>query len=64
MKVEGNDRVACASHMLREDARIWWGVVGQWLCAIYLTALVECLYTVMCVILLSVSLRVCGLTRR
>ena len=29
MKVEGNDRVACASHMLRGDARIWWGVVGQ-----------------------------------
>ena len=29
MKVEGNDRVACASHMLRDDARILWGVVGQ-----------------------------------
>lgn len=29
MKVEGNDRVACASHMLRKDARIWSDVVGQ-----------------------------------
>ena len=29
MGVEGNDRVACASYMLRSDARIWWGVVGQ-----------------------------------
>ena len=29
MGVEGNDRVACASYMLRSDARIWWGVVAQ-----------------------------------
>ena len=29
MGVEGNDRVACASHMLRGNARIWWGVVSQ-----------------------------------
>ena len=29
MGVGGNDRVACASHMLRGSARIWWGVVGQ-----------------------------------
>ena len=29
MGVEGNDRVACASHMLRGSARIWWGVVSQ-----------------------------------
>lgn len=27
--VEGNDRVACASHMLRGNACIWWGFVGQ-----------------------------------
>lgn len=27
MDVEVNDRVACASHMLRDDACIWWGVV-------------------------------------
>ena len=29
MGVEGNDRVSCASYMLRGDARIWWGVVSQ-----------------------------------
>ena len=27
--VIGNDRVSCASYMLRDDARIWWGVVSQ-----------------------------------
>ena len=27
--MDDNDRVACASHMLRGSARIWWGVVGQ-----------------------------------
>ena len=29
MRVEGNERVACASYMLREDAHIWWDVVSQ-----------------------------------
>ena len=29
MGVAGNDRVSCASYMLRGDARIWWGVVAQ-----------------------------------
>ena len=29
MRVEGNDRVACATYMLREDARIWWEVASQ-----------------------------------
>ena len=29
MGVEGNDRVSCASYMLRGDARIWWGMVSQ-----------------------------------
>ena len=29
MKVEGADRVACATYMLREDARIWWAVTSQ-----------------------------------
>ena len=29
MGVIGNDRVSCASYMLRDDARIWWGVVSQ-----------------------------------
>lgn len=29
MGLEGNERVACASHMLRDNARIWWGVVSQ-----------------------------------
>ena len=29
MRVEGRDRVDCASYMLRNDARIWWEVVGQ-----------------------------------
>ena len=27
MRVVGNERVACASYMFREDARIWWDVV-------------------------------------
>ena len=27
MRVEGHDRVSCASYMLRADARIWWDVV-------------------------------------
>ena len=29
MGVIGNDRVSCASFMLRNDARIWWGVESQ-----------------------------------
>ena len=29
MRVEGNERVAYASYMLREDDRIWWDVVSQ-----------------------------------
>ena len=29
MRVEGRDRVDCASYMLRNDARIWWEVVEQ-----------------------------------
>ena len=29
MRVQGNERVACASYMFREDARIWWDVVVQ-----------------------------------
>ena len=29
MKIEGTDRVACATYMLREDARIWWAVTSQ-----------------------------------
>ena len=29
MGVIGNDCVSCASYMLRDDARIWWGVVSQ-----------------------------------
>ena len=29
MRVEGNERVACANYMLREDVRIWWDVVSQ-----------------------------------
>ena len=29
MRVEGHDRVACATYMLREDARIWWEVASQ-----------------------------------
>ncbi|XP_062094401.1 uncharacterized protein LOC133800456 isoform X1 [Humulus lupulus] len=29
MRVEGSERVACASYMLRDDARIWWDVVSQ-----------------------------------
>ena len=28
MRVEGNERVACASYMFRDDARIWWDVVA------------------------------------
>ena len=29
MEIEGTDRVACTSYMLREDARIWWAVTSQ-----------------------------------
>ena len=29
MRVEGHDRVDCATYMLREDARIWWEVASQ-----------------------------------
>ncbi|KAM6568307.1 hypothetical protein CsatB_016292 [Cannabis sativa] len=29
LRVDGNDRVKCASYMLRKDARIWWEVVEQ-----------------------------------
>ena len=29
IRIKGNDRVACASHMLRENVRIWWGMIGQ-----------------------------------
>ncbi|XP_062086130.1 uncharacterized protein LOC133792238 [Humulus lupulus] len=29
MGVQGNERVVCASFMLRKDARIWWEVVEQ-----------------------------------
>ena len=29
MRVEGNEIVACASYMFREDAHIWWDVVVQ-----------------------------------
>ena len=29
MRVSGNERVACATYMLRADARIWWEVVCQ-----------------------------------
>ena len=29
MGIEGNDRVACASHTIRDDARISWGIVSQ-----------------------------------
>ena len=29
MRVQGNERVACASYMFREDACIWWDVVTQ-----------------------------------
>ena len=29
MKIEGTDRMACASYVLREDARIWWVVTSQ-----------------------------------
>ncbi|XP_062099687.1 uncharacterized protein LOC133805521 [Humulus lupulus] len=28
-RVEGNDRVAYATYMLRDDARIWWEVISQ-----------------------------------
>ena len=29
MKIGGTDRVACATFMLREDARTWWAVTSQ-----------------------------------
>ena len=29
IRIEGNDRVACASNMLWENDRIWWGMIGQ-----------------------------------
>ena len=29
MKIEGTDRVACATYMLRENAQIWWAVTSQ-----------------------------------
>ena len=29
MRVSGNERVACATYMFREDARIWWEVITQ-----------------------------------
>ena len=29
MRVVGNERVACATYMFREDARIWWEVISQ-----------------------------------
>ncbi|XP_062103937.1 uncharacterized protein LOC133815066 [Humulus lupulus] len=29
MQVEGDDRVTCATHMVRDDARIWWEVISQ-----------------------------------
>ena len=29
IRIEGNDRVTCASHMLRGNDRIWWGMIGQ-----------------------------------
>ena len=29
MRVKGHNRVACATYMLREDARIWWEVASQ-----------------------------------
>ena len=29
IKIEGTDRVTCARHMLREDARIRWAVTSQ-----------------------------------
>ena len=28
MGVKGSDRVTCASHVLRGDTRIWWGIVS------------------------------------
>ena len=27
--IEGNVRVACASHTFRDDVRIWWGIASQ-----------------------------------
>ncbi|XP_062100525.1 uncharacterized protein LOC133806439 [Humulus lupulus] len=29
MRVTGNDRVVCATHIFRKDARIWWEVIEQ-----------------------------------
>ena len=29
IRIEGNDRVACASSMLWENVRIWRGMIGQ-----------------------------------
>ena len=29
MRVEENERIACATYMIREDSRIWWEVVSQ-----------------------------------
>ena len=29
MKVQGPERVACATYMFRKDARIWWEVITQ-----------------------------------
>ena len=29
IRIEGNDRVTCTSDMLKENDRIWWGMIGQ-----------------------------------
>ena len=29
IRVVGNETVACATYMFREDARIWWEVISQ-----------------------------------
>ena len=29
MRVSGNERVACATYMFQDDARIWWEVISQ-----------------------------------
>ena len=29
IRVEGHDRVACATYLLRENARIWWQMASQ-----------------------------------
>ena len=29
MGLEGNDWASCASHTLKDDGRIWWGIVGH-----------------------------------